>query len=71
MRHFIPARDELLYGKHIAQGRLVPYQLGQPCLHWAAAIESADDERRLLAFFTDQSASESPVPAEAPGPDRR
>ena len=71
MHHFVPARDELLYGKTAAHGRLVPYQVGQPCLHWAAAIESADDERRLLAFFTDQSAAESPVEEKACLPGRR
>ena len=51
MKHFIAARDDLLFGAKPVHSRLVPYQAGMPCFHWEAVIHSPDDEREVLAVI--------------------
>lgn len=61
MRHFIAARDELLFQCNTPPGRLVPYQPGLPCLHWQAVIETPDEEARVLAFITSDESADRPA----------
>ena len=60
MTHFIAARDELLFDAEPADGLLVPYQVGMPCLHWEAAIVSPDAEERLIRTIRDPASARLP-----------
>ena len=53
MQHFIPERDELLFAP-APIGKLVPYRIGLPCLHWEAAIVDADNEDRIIKVLTSE-----------------
>ena len=73
MERFIPAHDDWLFTDAGALdalgGRLVPYQVGMPCLHWEAIIETPDGEERLLRSIRDRVSghrpAEHPVPPHA------
>ena len=71
MRHFIPARDELIFDSPVAAGVLVPYRVGRPCLHWEAAIATPEDEQCVLAYFRADSPADPPAPGPATEPRRR
>ena len=52
---FIPVTDEMLYDRpELITAPLRPYQVGSPCFHWLAVIEtpeSADGESKVIIRF--------------------
>ena len=74
MERFIPAHDDWLFtdtrSLDALGGRLVPYQVGMPCLHWEAVIETPDGEERVLDSIRVRASghprAEPPAPGHAP-----